>query len=110
MAALRIFRLTPTAAPDDPRWDIAINHGTILVRAESAAEARVVAAWSETDFLRLPTKMGGSHSSTPELASAFRDEKLYAVDEDDSGDFPAEGPKGIVSGQLVRGKEDAEKA
>lgn len=108
MPGLRIFRLTPTAEPDDPRWGVALNHGTILVRAESPAEARIVAARAETDFLNLPGKTGGGHGTTSELASAFRDEKLYSADEDDSGEFPAEGPKGIVSGQLVR-REEAER-
>lgn len=101
MPGLRIFRLTPTAEPDDPRWSVALNHGTIRVRAESPAEARVIAARAETDFLDLPGR-AGHHGTTPELASAFRDEKLYSCDEDDSGEFPPEGPKGIVSGQLVR--------
>ncbi len=90
---LKIYRLEPSTRPDDPRWDNAPNHGVIFVRALSPADARVVAADAEVDFLDIDAKPGDG--TTTDSASAFRDDKLYHVtleNEDGSG-----GPRGIVS-------------
>ena len=53
---LRLYRLVPVAAPDDPNWDSAPNHGEVLVRAYSAADARIVAAEAELDFTEIDAK------------------------------------------------------
>ncbi len=90
---LKIYRLEPNTRQDDPRWDNAPNHGVIFVRALSPADARVVAADAEVDFLDIDAKPGDG--TTTDSASAFRDDKLYHVtleDEDGSG-----GPRGIIS-------------
>lgn len=100
MTGLRLFRLVPVAEPDDPRWDVATNHGTVLVRAESPADARAVAAWAEREFRATAGRQ--DNGSIREPASAFCNERLYCADEDVTGQFPTEGPKGIVSGQLVK--------
>jgi hypothetical protein len=94
----RIFRLEPTARPDDPRWELAPSHGVVIVRAISPADARIVAAAAEDDFLDIRAKPGDDASTRS--ASAFRDEKLYSVMEDVSGRFPDEGERGLLDGSM----------
>ncbi|OCW59671.1 hypothetical protein AWJ14_10875 [Hoeflea olei] len=90
---MKLYRLVPSAAPHDPRWDNAPRHGVVQVRAFSPADARVVAAQAEIDFLDIPAKPGDG--TTTESASAFRDDKLYHVvlESETAGD----GPRGIVA-------------
>lgn len=47
---LRLSRLVPSAPATDPGWSNAPSHGAIVVRAESPADARLVAAEAELDF------------------------------------------------------------
>jgi hypothetical protein len=91
-----IYRLVPTARPDDPGWDRAPNHGEVLVRAASSGEARAIAALEES----LAAGAHGTLSTTQVIASAFRDPLLYAVHEDESGEFPAVGPVRVVKGSF----------
>ena len=95
-ATLKIYRLVPDAAEDDPNWDLAKPAGEVVVRARTPADARILAADAETDFLDTPTKPGDGVSTS--FASAFRDEKLYRVVEDNSGMYPNEGPRAVLSG------------
>jgi len=37
MESLALYRLVPTARPDDSNWDRAPNRGEVVVRARSAA-------------------------------------------------------------------------
>ncbi|KGF70061.1 hypothetical protein LL06_07520 [Hoeflea sp. BAL378] len=90
---LKLYRLTPSAEPNDPRWDNAPGHGEILVRALSPADARIVAAQAEIDFLDIGAKPGDG--TTTDFASAFRDDKLYHVVLE--SDDPGEGPRGVIS-------------
>ncbi len=94
--SLRIFRLVPDAPKTDPNWDLAGPAGDVVVRARSAADARIVASEAELDFLDTSTKPGDGVSTN--FASVFRDEKLYRVIEDDSGSYPREGPRVVLSG------------
>ena len=89
---LNIYRLEPNTRPDDPRWDNAPNQGILRVRAFSPADARVVAAEAEVDFLDVDAKPGDG--TTTDFASAFRDDKLYHVslEEEDGG----VGPRGLI--------------
>ncbi|WP_309086062.1 hypothetical protein [Chelativorans sp.] len=93
---LRIYRLIPDAGEDDRNWDLAKPAGEVVVRARSAADARIVAAEAEVDFLDTPAKPAEGVSTS--FASAFRDQRLYRVAEDDSGAFPREGPRTVLSG------------
>jgi hypothetical protein len=93
--ALKIFRLIPDAAETDPNWDLAQPAGEVVVRARSAADARILAAEAEVDFLDTSAKPGDGVSTT--FASAFRDQRLYRVVEDESGTFPSEGPRTVLS-------------
>lgn len=91
-----IYRLVPSAAPDDPNWDRALNQGEVVVRASSTGEARAMAALEEA---RAAT--GEVPDSTTQVrASAFRDEKLYTVRDDTSGEFPEAGPVQVLRGRF----------
>jgi len=100
MSELKLFRLVPVAAKDDPEWSRATYHGEVVVRARSPADARIVAAAAKTDFLDIDAKP--SHGVSTEFASAFRDDKLYTVIEDTSGRFPVEGERDVVAGHVRR--------
>lgn len=94
----RIYRLVPNAEPDDPNWDRAPSQGVVVVRAESAADARIVASQAETDFLDVSAKP--QHGVTTDFASAFRDDKLYSVFEDDSGRYLDDGDRCVLEGKI----------
>jgi hypothetical protein len=74
---LNVYRLEPVAPPTDYRWDKAPSHGSVLVAARTAGDARIVAAGHESDFLETPALPGEDVTTTH--ASAFRDEKAYTV-------------------------------
>lgn len=95
---MRIFRLEPTAAPDDPNWDLAPSQGIVLVRAESPADARIVASEAEDDFLGSGALPADDKSTR--FASAFRDDKLYSVSEVNDQRFATDGPREIVDGRI----------
>ena len=92
----RIFRLVPAAEPYDPNWDRAVGHGIVVVRAASPADARIVASEAEADFLESAAKPGDGVSTR--FASAFRDDKLYSVEEFDTGRWPQEGDRAVLEG------------
>lgn len=100
MAGLHIYRLVPAAPPSDPRWDLALFQGEVVVRARSPAAARIIAAEVEVDFPDVDAKPGDGVSTV--FASAFRDDKLYHVLEDHSGAFSADGEAGVIAGDPVR--------
>ena len=94
--SLNIYRLEPVAAPDDPRWQNAPAHGTVVVAARTAGDARVVAAGAELDFLEVDALPAEGVSTLN--ASAFRDEKLYTVIEVGRG---LQGlVRGVVDGEV----------
>lgn len=95
---LKVFRLVPLAAPDDPNWDNASNQGEVVVRALTAGDARVVAAEAELDFLEIDALPGDGNSTT--FASAFRSERLYTVMEEADSKFPATGPREVLEGAI----------
>jgi hypothetical protein len=74
---LNVYRLVPVAPPTDYRWDKAPSHGSVLVAARTAGDARIVAAGHESDFLETASLPGEDVTTTH--ASAFRDEKAYTV-------------------------------
>ena len=92
--ALHLYRLTPSAQPDDPHWDIAPSHGVVIVRAISPADARIVAAQSEIDFLDIAAKPGDG--TTTDFASAFRNEKMYHVSDEPDGRHSSMGERGVI--------------
>ena len=89
---LHVYRLVPVAHPDDPNWKRAVSQGEVVVRARSSGDARVVASHAEAAAITLREPQ----STTQVEASALRDPKLYHVVQDDSGRYPAEGPRGVL--------------
>jgi hypothetical protein len=100
MKSLRIYRLVPAADRSDPRWDLAPFQGEVTVRAISPADARLVATDAEVDFPEAGAKPGDGVKT--DFASAFRDDKLYHVVEDHSGEFPEDGERSVVAGDPSR--------
>lgn len=98
--ACRIYRLEPAAAPYDTNWDRAPSRGVVIVRARSAADARLVASEAEAQL-----DVGGPVASGEEnsFASAFRDDKLYHVVEETGDRFDADGDRAVLDGLSVDG-------
>ena len=74
MTEMSFWKIRPVAEPHDSRWQ---NHPIwkeVIVQADTAALARLVAARLEHDPDEPPT---GNES--PTFRSAFQDEKLYWV-------------------------------
>lgn len=94
----KLYKLFPVAQAWDPNWDRAPSQGVVVVRADSPADARIVASEAEPDFLDRDAKPGDGASTR--FASAFRDAKLYSVVEFNSSDFPTEGPREVVLGTI----------
>ena len=95
---LSLYRLVPIAEADDPRWDMATCQGEAIVRAYSPADARLVAAEAEDDYLDVKAAPGDGNSTTS--ASAFRDDKLYTVIDEPAGSHPANGAREVVEGKI----------
>ena len=51
MDDLKLYRLVPAAAPDDPNWDLAPSHGVVVVAALTPGDARVVASEAEHELI-----------------------------------------------------------
>lgn len=100
----RIYKLVPAAAAGDPNWERAGGSGIVVVRADSAGDARLVASEAEPDFLDIDRKP--SHGVSTRFASAFRDEKLYAVEDCESSGHSPDGPREVVEGTIRNPLED----
>ncbi len=90
-----LWKITPVAAADDPRWQDRKIWSQVIVRAPTAAMARVLASELERD----PTLPQVGNESL-DFQSAFQDEKLYWVEQlpdSTAARFGGEdGPMGIV--------------
>ncbi|MGY5800154.1 hypothetical protein ACXHMN_02360 [Rhizobium sp. LEGMi12c] len=80
---LKLYRLVPIAAADDPNWLDAKSHGEVLVAARTARDAPIVATERELDFMDIDATP--AQDKTTRMASAFRNEKLYTVIEVNNG-------------------------
>ncbi|NTF34791.1 hypothetical protein [Rhizobium skierniewicense] len=94
---LNIYRLEPTASPDDPRWQGVLPNGPVTVAARTSGDARIVASSREVDFMEIDS--APAEDVTTANASAFRDEKLYTVIEIEHGRTDV--TRGVIEG-LVR--------
>ncbi|WP_371260171.1 hypothetical protein [Shinella sp. SUS2] len=95
---LKLFRLVPIASATDTKWDIAPNHGEVVVRARSSGDARVVAAEAELDYMEIDALPGDGNSTTS--SSAFRNEKLYTVVDERNPSYSVDGPREVVAGTV----------
>ncbi|MCA1367313.1 hypothetical protein I6F15_07860 [Bradyrhizobium sp. BRP14] len=93
---LKIFRLAPLAEPNDPNWQNASYQGKVTVVARSSGDARLVASEAELDFREIDAKP--AEGVTTDMASAFRNEKLYTVIEE--GPAPAGSKRGVIGGTV----------
>jgi hypothetical protein len=67
-----LWKLTPAAAPDDPRWQDRTIWSEVIVDAPTSAFARLYAAeWALQDM------DGQVGNESPSPNSGFEDEKLY---------------------------------
>jgi hypothetical protein len=72
---MALWRLSPVAEADDASWQNRRIWLEVVVRANSPADARLIAAKLEIDPCEPPL---GNES--PSFRSGFLDEKLYRVD------------------------------
>ena len=99
---MRLWKIVPVAPPHDPRWQDHRIWREVVVRAETAAMARLIAAELERDASNI-----GVGNETLKSRSAFDDEKLYWVVETEAeagGADEWDGPPGVVRAEpLERG-------
>ncbi|MGF1610148.1 MAG: hypothetical protein ACFCUQ_12185 [Kiloniellales bacterium] len=93
---MALWKIVPVADPGEPRW---LDHpiwAEVVVRAPTAALARVLAANMERRAMEVDAPAGNeSHS----FSSGFEDEKLYEVRRLEPRDEPAldgDGPEAVV--------------
>jgi len=94
----QIYKLSPNAPEWDPNWDLAPNQGDVIVRADSPADARIVASAAEPNYLE--SNAMPSDGTSTRHASAFRNERLYTVKELESDAFSREGPRELLGGTI----------
>lgn len=93
---LNVYRLSPIAKQDDPRWQNSPSQGEVVVAARSSGDARIVAAARELDFMEIDAAPADGVSTSD--ASAFRSEKLYTVIEIEHGRRDL--ARGVLSGDV----------
>lgn len=75
MSELHVWKLTPVAQPEDPRWLGRSPRPETFVAAATSGEALLTAAkWDMSD------SDGRVGNESGHLHSAFGDEKLYRID------------------------------
>lgn len=98
---LQIFKLEPVAERHDPRWQ-GQSRKTAIVRAQTAGDARVVAAEGETRDSA--GEEGAAVGVSTRSASAFRDEKLYTVSAIPASSYRKDGQRQVI--EMTRIDED----
>ncbi|KZD06355.1 hypothetical protein [Oceanibaculum pacificum] len=84
-----LWKIVPTAAPDDSRWLDFPRWREVVVRADTPAQAVLLAAEA---LGRRPDQVG---NESPSNMTGLEDEKLYAVQRLEADDTPGGAP-GIV--------------
>lgn len=96
---MALWSLEASAVAEDTRWlDLPI-WADVVVRAPSAAQARLVAAAMEAAAIGDPTTQG---NETLTFRSGFQDEKLYRVRQVHLTDVPEDGPEAVLSARQAR--------
>src|SRR3546814_15857237 len=83
-----LWKIAPAASPDDARWQDSVPWREVIVRADTAAMARLLAA----ELARTADGERGDGNETLGLRSAFEDQKLSVVSRSAG---PATGPSEI---------------
>jgi hypothetical protein len=92
---MHLWRIVPSARLDDTRWEDHPAYPEVVVRAETAAMARLTAGRA-LYHENMKTQFGEEHD--PIFISAFDDEKLYRVSRIESDSrFQNNGPREVVS-------------
>lgn len=92
---MALWQIEPVAHADDPRWLTHARFERLVVRADTAAQAREVAAAAK----ELPDAPRAVGNETPADSAALRDEKLYQVtplDPDAMSETDADGPDAVL--------------
>lgn len=92
-----IFKLFPLAEPESSNWDIARNHGVVVVRAKSSGDARLVAAEAEVEAAKRHDENDDLYSLR---TSAFTNEKLYGVTRLYDSGLEQEGARAVLAGDI----------
>ncbi len=96
---MHLWRIIPTARSSDTRWEDHPVFTEVIVRAESAALARVVAGKS---LYKGNGKIQFGAEQDAIFISAFADEKLYGVSRlPDQSRFPEAGAREVVFSQAL---------
>lgn len=90
-AATRLWRIEPVARSDDESWMDRKQFARVIVRAESPAFARELAATLDT-----PDKASEFGQQDPQLGSAFRRSHLYRVVPEPSDNGSSDDRAGII--------------
>lgn len=101
---MRLWKITPSAPPDDPRWLGGPEWREIVVRAKTAAEARVVAARMEAAQQDFSPGRNTAGAGAMDYQSPLHDEALYHVTElpsDAGADVPADGAPEVLAARRL---------
>jgi hypothetical protein len=96
---MALWALEASAVAEDTRWLDFPIWTDVVVRAPTAAQARLVAAAMEAAEIGDPTTAG---NETLSFRSGFQDEKLYQVRRIHLSDTPEEGPPAVLSARQAR--------
>jgi hypothetical protein len=96
---MALWSLEASAVADDSRWLDFPIWADVVVRAPTAAQARLVAARMEAGVIGDPTTQG---NETLPFRSGFQDEKLYQVRQVHLTDTSEDGPDEVLSARQAR--------
>lgn len=104
-----VWKFSPVAHAEDPRWQGRPTARTLFVAAPTSAEALVIAAAWDTRHVTGHVGNESAHNH-----SAFADEKLYRVDragaQESAALDPAEGPVWPAQDAVILDSPGAEEA
>lgn len=94
-----LWTIDASAVAEDSRWQDFPIWAEVVVRAPSAAQARLVAAAMEAEEIADPTTVG---NETLSFRSGFQDEKLYHVSRTHLTGVAEEGPDEVITARQAR--------
>lgn len=94
-----LWSIEASAVAEDSRWLDFPIWTDVVVRAPTAAQARLLAAAMEAAEIGDPTTVG---NETLAFRSGFQDEKLYHVRQVHPAGTPEDGPDAVLSARQAR--------